>query len=134
MTGIWRDPPAETEDFPGLTVHDARVSGSINIRDSRLSLWAIVGTAVERGWYTVERQWEPSRYDYTATEMAEFLGCLLDQRGEFARLLCVLADAKRREAIRWSGLAWWEKKTTRRRVLKALRRCVEVLEAQDAPR
>lgn len=135
--GVWREPPTETTDYPGLTVNDARVNGSINIRDSRLSLWAIVGTAVTLGWGEVEQQWSPSRYDYAAHELAMFLGCLLEQRGEFARLLCVLADVERRQERSWTGPPWWERKTSRRRVLRALRACVAALERAEgdhAPR
>lgn len=136
MTGIWRSPPAETVDlYPGLTVMDNRVSGSITTGQSRLPLWCFAFTALTEGWASVERNWSPSQYGWTAERFGTFLANLLEPRGEFARLLCVLADVERRDKSEMvmnlpHGFAWWERRTQRDRVLAQLRRCVKALEAQ----
>lgn len=134
MNMIWRKPAAETVDYPGLVVHDGRVSGSITTGYSRLPLWCFAFTAVVGGWESVEHGWSPSQYDWTADKFGGFLTDLLDQRGEFARLLCMLADVERRDRYA-TGLprdtAWWERKTQRTRVLRQLRRCTAALEAVE---
>lgn len=129
--GIWRKPPAETIDpYPGLVVMDNRVSGSITTGQSRLPLWCFAYTALTEGWASVEDNWSPSKYGWNVIRFAAFLTDLLQQRGEFARLVCLLADVERRDR----GLddaAWWERKTQRSRVLRQLKRCVATLEAQE---
>lgn len=97
----WRSPAEETEDYPGLIVHDGRQTGSITFGRSRLPLWAIIGELIRGdGWAGVETGWEPSQYGWDEEGFAEFLAHLLNMRGEFARLLCVLANEERKDMLR----------------------------------
>jgi hypothetical protein len=127
-------PEVDREDidlYPGLVVNDARVSGSITTGESRLPLWCFAWTAVRDGWGAVEDGWEPSKYGWGSDEMGAFLSDLLEMRGEFARLLLVLADAERCERTRggpFSGGSWWETKRHRKRIADQLRRCLDRLE------
>ena len=129
---VWREPPVETEDYPGLVVHDARVTGSITAGRSRLPLWAFIADVVRRGWASAEHGYEPSRYGWGADRMARFLYALLEHRGEFGRLICVLADVERRDFERDdTDDGWWFKDDVQRARLAAqLRRCLEALEEQ----
>lgn len=129
--GVWRTPAAESVDYPGLYVHDGRVSGSITTGCSRLPLWCFIWTALVEGWPFVEHSWGPGKYGWDADRLGSFLSNLLEQRGEFARLLCVLADAERRDHGPNKG-AWWQTKTQRRRVIAQLKRCLAALEAEDS--
>ncbi len=130
--GPWRSPAEDSDDiYPNLSVCDNRVSGSIVIDHSRLPLWAITGElCVGDGWRGVESGWSPGEhYEWTDRDMAGFLGSLLNVRGEFARLLLVLADEERREAKRgFNSRAWWDRPRRRKRVADQLRRCIECLE------
>ena len=128
--GPWRRPAEESSDlYPDLVIHDGRVSGSITVGASRLPLWAFVSMAIHEGWDDVEAGWEPTeRYGYTADDLSEFLHDLLQARGEFARLLLVLADAERCDMKRSHGGPWWHTKRHRRRVADQLRRCLASLE------
>lgn len=121
-------PADDTFDYPSLCVSDGRVSGSITDGASRLPLWAFVGTCVREGWDSSAENWPPHELD--AEKFAGFLYNLLEQRGEFGRLICVLADVERREPP--MGRAWWEVKARRRRVKAALLSCVAALDEQDA--
>jgi len=94
MSGPWREPDAETQDYPGLWVHDGRVSGSITIGQSRLPLWAIIATAIHDDWGEVEDGWSPGD-GFDAEALADFLHDLLNARGEFGRLLLTIAAAER---------------------------------------
>lgn len=122
--GPWRRPAEESAGlYPGLVVHDARVSGSITAGASRLPLWCITPTAIHSGWDDVEAGWSPTATcGYTAVDLAQFLHDLLGLRGEFGRLLLVLADAERCKA------KWWRTKRHRKRVGDQLHRCLDVLE------
>jgi|ERR1019366_4150915 hypothetical protein len=123
--GPWRSPGKESADlYPGLVVHDDRVSGSITVGKSRLPLWAFAGwdwDEVVSGWDYIE-----SEYKWTHDKNAMFLHNLLEMRGEFGRLLLILADAERRD--RSFATAWWDKKKDRKRVATQLRRCLAVVE------
>jgi hypothetical protein len=126
---IWREPPEESVDlYPGLTVWDSRVSGSITVGQTRLPLWAFAWSAVVEGWDNVERGWEPSRYGMSQDDFAGFVTDLLEARGEFARLLLVLADAERMQDVGGHRRAWWQTKRHRKRVADQLRRCLAALE------
>lgn len=108
-------------------VADDVVTGSINVRNSRLPLWAIIGTAIIQGWDVVEKGWEPGEhYGYTKEDLAHFLYCLLEQRGEFGRLLLLLAKAEASERSDDFG-CWWEKPYYRERVRTQLQNCLDTL-------
>ena len=122
---VWRKPATETHGFPKLMVHDNIQSGSINVRDTRLPLWAIIFTAIREGWEEVEHGWSPTEnYNYTKEDLAHFLYCLLEQRGEFGRLLLLLANVEKPDR---DYLAWWEIASVRNRVKKQLQRCIDAL-------
>lgn len=121
---------AETEDYPGLVVCDGRVTGSITDGHSRLPLWAYMYTLAQSGWDDVADDWPPHELD--ADKLGRFLHNLLDHRGEFARLICVMADVERRS--NWHR-PWWKTKTQRTRMIKQLERCLDVLrEEAEQPR
>ena len=134
----WRDPDEESVDlYPGLVVHDGRVSGSITTGRSRLPLWAFAGVAVTHGWDEVERGWSPSKYGWTAERFARFLSHLLEARGEFGRLLLVLADVERRDEERMvpTPVPWWADRELSAPVIDQLRRCLAALDnGEDAER
>ena len=124
----YREPAEESIDlYPGLVVHDGRQVGSITISRSRLPIWAFAGwdwDEVVRGWDYIETE-----YGWTEEKNRMFLRHLLDVRGEFARLLLVLADAERCEYRRGRfGESWWQTKRHRKRVAEQLRRCLAVVE------
>lgn len=101
MSGPWRDPDEESTGlYPGLVVHDGRVSGSITVGQSRLPLWAFVGLIPTHGWEEADFAYNLTECGYTAEAHGQFLRDLLEMRGEFARLLLVLADAERCEQKR----------------------------------
>lgn len=125
MIGPWRDPDEESVDlYPGLVVHDGRVSGSITVGRSRLPLWAFVGLVPTHGWDEAERSYDLAEMGYTATALGAFLHDLLEMRGEFGRLLLVLADAERCENSPGGRHPWWETKRHRKRIGDQLRRCL----------
>lgn len=120
---IWREPAIQTDGFPGLMVSDDVQTGSINVRGTRLPLWAIISTAINEGWDKVERGWSPDgHYGFCKNDLAHFLYCLLEQRGEFGRLLLLLANAEHR-----NDCGWWEKASMRHRVMKQLQNCLDAL-------
>lgn len=132
--GVWREPSEESHLYPGLCLSDDRVSGSITVGCTRLPLWAFVSWIPTHGWDEVVKSWDyiESDYGWTAEKMGEFLYYLMEQRGEFGRLLLVLADAERLDHKRGIGgfmKPWWETKKHRKRVRDQLMRCVEALDA-----
>lgn len=127
--GTLRHPDAESHDYPGLCVHDGRVTGSITVGCTRLPLWAFIAPVVWGGWDEA-KGWNPERYGFTASDLGTFLNCLLNNRGEFGRLVCLLAEVERR-GRGYPAPAWYETKTNRRRVLRQLQRCIAVLEAYE---
>lgn len=125
--GVWRTSATETHGFPKLMVNDNVVTGSINIRGTRLPLWAIISTVINEGWESVERGWSPEKhYGYSRQNLASFLYCLLEQRGEFGRLLLLLASVEKPEYR--GDLSWWEIASVRHRVMKQLQNCLDALE------
>lgn len=161
MTDPWREPADETTDlYPGLVVHDGRVTGSITIGRSRLPVWAIIGHLVQGGWGEVTDDWDyiESDYGFTGSDLNLFLYYLMECRGEFGRLLLALAYAERRECDRRDvvldeatggegGLvnvtpgdpdavelppAWWEDPELSAPVVDQLRRCLTVLTDRPA--
>lgn len=160
---IWRDPDEESVDlYPGLVVDDGRVSGSVTIGRSRLPLWAILATALKDGWDEVEADYEPTKdYGFTEDNLVAFLCDLLEARGEFGRLLLVLANAERLEQERedavtdahtartgetlinvtpWDPDAvqlpgpWWADPVLKRAVADQLRRCLTALSDESTAR
>jgi len=128
---IWRKPAAQTNGFPKLMVADDVVTGSINVRNTRLPLWAIISTAIRQGWDAVESGWSPEeRYGYTKEDLAHFLYCLLEQRGEFGRLLLLLAKAESSESES-DFSCWWENTYYRKRVRTQLRNCLKTLKGDN---
>lgn len=131
----WREPDEETVGlYPNLVVHDGRVSGSITVGKSRLPLWCFVRWAVGN-WDEVEAGYAPTEnYGFTEDDLSQFLYCLTELRGEFARLLLVLADAERCEHVRgFPRSPWWATKRHRKRVADQMRRCLTILEAPIDP-
>ena len=118
----------QTNGFPKLMVHDNVVTGSINVRNTRLPLWAIITTAIIEGWQAVENGWSPQeRYGYTKEDLAYFLYCLLEQRGEFGRLLLLLAKAEHSDRAKDDDSFWFEKPYYRKQMRIQLQRCLETL-------
>ena len=147
---IWREPAEESDDlYPGLVVHDGRVSGSITVNRSRLPIWTFAGWT----WDEIVAGWPyiTDEYGWTEEKHREFHHCLFEMRGEFARLLLVLADVERQEQDRhdaelesygpvvrmelepgdggapWPA-PWYEHPESIRRVSDQLRRCLAALE------
>lgn len=125
--GPWRHPAEESHLYPGLCLSDNRVSGSITVGCTRLPLWAISSTAIRDGWDAVEAGWSPSTCGYSEQAFADFVNDLLEQRGEFGRLLLVLADAERTDT---GSRPWWTTKKHRQRVGDQLARCMAALDAE----
>ena len=119
---IWREPPEESVDiYPGLVVRDNRVSGSITIRQSRLPLWTLIGTAIQEDWTSVQEGWNVADYNYSAEELADFLYHLLESRGEFARLILELANAHKQNDF------WWIEEEICEKVGVRLQNCLDSL-------
>src|SRR5690606_25384757 len=90
-----REPPECTDDiYPGLSVWEERVSGSLTIKNSRLPLWAFVWTAITKGWEEANSGWGLSSYGYTADDLGQVLYYLFDLRAELARLLADAAPVR----------------------------------------
>lgn len=129
---VWREPAECTTDYPGLEVQDNRVSGSINVGPTRLPLWAIVHEVIEDGWEEAAEDYNITPDLLTQRQFAGFLYCLLEQRGELGRLLCILADVERQEheASEDDGdWVWWKWPEHRQRVIDQLDRCATMLRA-----
>jgi hypothetical protein len=131
-------------------VHDGRQGGSITVGPSRLPVSALVQTAIHENWDEVEADWSPSRYDWTAETMTDFLYNLLSVRGEFSRLLLALADAERVQQERVDAAfegrgpvviidpaapdgpqlpsPWWDDPERSAVVVEQLRRCLAVFD------
>jgi hypothetical protein len=109
-----------TEDYPGLIVHDGRVHGAITTGHSRLPLFSVLPVAVFSGFPAVLESYESCACG--PEELSRFTNHLFEQRYNFARLLCVLADVERADH-------WWEYKPEHvSRVRAALHACLEELD------
>lgn len=132
MSGPWRVPDVESVDlYPNLVVHDGRQSGSITVGRSRLPLWCFIWSAVHNGWDEVEAGWSPTEhYGFTEDDLGNFLHDVLELRGEFGRLILLLAAGERSERVSRESWPkpWWEKRNHRKRVGDQLRRCLNALE------
>jgi hypothetical protein len=134
VSTVWREPGEESTGlYPGLVVHDGRMSGSITAGRSRMPLWAFVGLLPDGGWDTVLDSY-PETHGLDADAMAAFLRHLMEMRGEFGRLLLTLADVERLDELRQEGYPyappWWEQPESRDRVVGQLRRCLAALEGE----
>ncbi len=130
MAGVWREPNEEsTGIYPGLVVCDDRVSGSITVGRSRLPVWAFIGEVIRHGYDSAEDyDAEDERHgSFSRDDAAAFISHLMEQRGEFGRLILLLADVERREA-HGRGVPWWETKRNRKRMAAQLRRCLALVE------
>ena len=119
---IWRNPSEEsTNIYEGLVVQDNRVGGSITVRQSRLPLWTLIGTAIRENWSDVQDGWNVDDYNYSAEELADFLYRLLEMRGEFARLILELATAQKQNDF------WWIDENICENVRAQLQKCLNSL-------
>lgn len=109
--------------FPCLTVTDNVQSGSICFDQTRLPVWAPLWRVQELDDYT--QPGDPAEAWEEAANGLVFN--LLQQRGEFARLLLVLADAERCQH-HGGRRAWWDTQRHRARVGDQLKRCLAVLD------
>lgn len=124
--------------YPGLVVSDgehSRVTGSITIGPTRLPMWAVISEVIRRGWSSAVEDYYPDEHtpvyhDFDAEAASMFFYCLLEHRGEFGRLVLLLADVERRE--RFGGrMPWYETKRQRKRLGDQLRRCLAILEGES---
>lgn len=135
--GVWRDPGEETQGLysgADLVVHDGRQSGSITLGRSRLPIWSLVGSMEFAEWD--DYQWDDDappgspHHGVTQLQLQHFYYYLSEMRGEFARLLLVLADVERLDARRVDSgddTPWWEHEQSCARVRAQLRRCLATL-------
>jgi hypothetical protein len=130
VTGPWRQPAAESVGlYPGFAVTDNVVAGSITLGRSRLPVWCFLVDFPEWDAYGNDEPGAP-HYGVSKEHLAGFVIDLFELRGEFARLLLVMADAERCDRT-GRRRPWWETKRHRRRVRAQLRRCVAVLDAEE---
>jgi hypothetical protein len=123
--GPWRTPGEFDKLYPGLSINDNRVSGSIVVGRTRLPVWAFIFEVIRDGYDSAIKDYSADEYGLSAEDCAAFIANLMQCRGEFGRLLLILADVERRER---GNKAWWEKRRDRQRVATALRRCLAVVE------
>ena len=132
MNGPWREPGAESDDlYPKLGLNDHRVTGSITVGRTRLPLWAFSTEVIKHGWDDAQKAYDIDGLGlgYTVDDFAGFVNNLLEMRGEFGRLLLMLADAERRDD--GTGKPWWKVKRNRTRLTAQLHRCLAVLEGDQ---
>ena len=128
---IWRNPDEESVGlYPGLVVDDGRATGSITAGRTRLPLWAFITDVILEGKDAAWHGYDVGEHGLTPKDLAHFLYCLLELRGEFGRLLLVLANEERMER---ALNPWWERKTGRRRVRKQLQRCLDAIKEPQEP-
>jgi hypothetical protein len=127
----------EHEDYPGLIVCNARMAGQITYTRSRLPVSTAFPYVLMGGWAEFEAGWDciESDYGWTAERLGQFLDRLFEHRGEFARLLCVLADVQRVadeadevDADFWPK-SWYEMPEQCERVRAALAACFDTVES-----
>lgn len=129
---VHRSPGEESLDlYPGLVVSDgeqSRQGGSITVGRTRLPVWAFIGEVIRDGWASGTGDY----YDFEDGEVfgqaAVFFCSLLDHRGEFGRLILLLADAERCSTV---NRHWTQTRRHRRRLADQLRRCLAVLESEE---
>ncbi len=125
-----------TEDYPGFVVHDDRVTGSITLGPTRMPLWAPISTMIQAGYDAAVECWPSLPEEGSPETIGSFLEDLFQQRKEFGRLLCVLADVERqRRELRSLGyktggmdLPWYAHPEHVERVRTALQNCLQNLD------
>lgn len=121
-----RNPGEESLDcYPGLVVSDgeySRACASITIGPTRIPIWASIGGVIRRGWSYAEEDYGP--VNMSADQAAQFFYNLLNQRGEFGRLILLLADVERCSTMRWD---WTETRKHTDRLADQLERCLKLL-------
>jgi hypothetical protein len=131
-----REPGEESIDlYPGLVVYERRKTGSITAGQSSLPLWAFIVDVVHAGFPKAAEEYSIENAEMTGGTLAGFLYWLLEQRGDFARLLLVLADVERQahnmeQDVIPHDVAWWYHPEMKERVRDALQRCLDALERE----
>jgi len=128
MSGPSRGPARGSIDlYPGLVVHDDRCGGWITLGVSRLPAWCLWPAWPNWDTHSPDGEREPGapHYGVRPDDLAALWVNLLSVRGEFARLLLVLANAERCDRLR--GGSWRERRRHRQRVSAQLRRCLKAL-------
>lgn len=110
------------EHYPGLVVMDGRVTGSITLGQSRLPIWCI-----PHGFDIEAHQMEPTAYGVTDDDLGEFVHRLLEARGNWGRLLCVIADEER--ASGYVPFLYDISERAKKRLRAALQACLDELDA-----
>ncbi len=112
--------PGEQSDalYPGLVVHDERVTGSITIGPTRLPLWSRIAAIVEDGWSE-----DDELHGWTLAKMKDFLTSILNARGEFARLLLVLGNIEHQS--HQNDALWWADHKSSDCAAKQLQVCID---------
>jgi hypothetical protein len=127
--GTDRSPGEESLDcYPGLVVSDGehrRVSGTITVGRTRLPVWCLISEVIYGGWSAAVEDYEP---DMTASQAAEFFYNLMAHRGEFGRLILILADVERCSTLRWD---WTETRKHIDRLADQLERCLKLLRPDE---
>ena len=118
-----------TEDYPGFVVHDDRVTGSITLGPTRMPLWAPISTMIQAGYDAAIECWPSLPAEGSPEAIGSFLEDLFQQRKEFGRLLCVLADVERQERVtRDTDIKpWYGHPEHVKRVRTALQNCLQHL-------
>lgn len=152
LVGPWRRPDYKADDiYPPFGCWDKMRAGGVNISGSRLLVHDVLWSLVAGGWDRAVNEFTPP---CSPDEYRRFLHDLLDARGEFGRLLLVLAAAERMERDRDEAdgdehfatahprsnlcdcgripVSWWEDAEMRQPVIDQLRRCLAALEDDEA--
>jgi hypothetical protein len=92
-------------------------------------MWAVTGLALSSGWEAVEREYYPDEYtnqyhSFTEGSAGEFFHNLMQHRGEFGRLVLLLADVERCSTMRWD---WTQTRKHTDRLADQLERCLKLL-------
>jgi hypothetical protein len=121
-----------TEDYPGFVIHNGRVTGSITLGHSRMPLWAPISTMIHAGYQAAVESWPSLPKEGSAKAIGLFLQDLFQQRQEFGRLLCVLADVERREREtrrKGSRQPWFAHTENVERARATLHNCLQHLDS-----
>lgn len=123
-----RSPGEESLDcYPGLVVSDgehSRVSGSITIGPRRLPIWCFISQVISEGWKASE-DYGPNM---DGDQAAEFFYHLMQHRGEFGRLILILADVERCSTMHWD---WTETRKHTERLADQLEKCLKLLRPNE---